>query len=207
MKKFTLLAITILLGLFASAQTQKDVNIKFMLRGHIYAQSSFIDTTALGGFALSSNIPKKITESLNFNENKLILKIDTTKIVSFAEEFNGYDFFIANNTSTVIKLDASDSRLAVIAEAYVDKQWQSIEYLPSSWCGNSYHQVYLNPGEYWQFQVPKFDGKMDSKIRYKLTLGKGDYIYSNEIVAKINRQQLTKKKDYNPNGIMDPYND
>jgi hypothetical protein len=207
MKKFTLLAIAILLGLFASAQTQKDVNIKFMLRGHIYAQSSFIDTTALGGFALSSNSPKKITGSQNFNENKIILKIDTSKIVPFAEEFNGYDFFIANNTSTVLKLDASDSRLSAIAEAYVDNRWQPIEYLPSSWCGNSYHEVYLNPGEYWQFQIPKFDGKIDTKIRYRLTVGKDEYIYSNEIAAKINKQQLSDKKNYNPNGIMDPYND
>lgn len=207
MKKFVITSLTVLSTIIMYGQAKKDVNVKFMLRGHIYAHSSIIDTTALGGFALSENIPKKIVDIQSFKEHKIILKIDTTKIVPFANEFNGYNFFIANNTKETLKLNASDSRLYAIAEAFVDNTWQPIEYLPSSWCGNSYHIVYLNPGEYWEFQVPKFDGKIDTKIRYRLELENGQYIYSNEIVAKINKQQLNNKKGYNPNGIMDPYND
>ncbi|MFB9080018.1 hypothetical protein ACFFLS_09005 [Flavobacterium procerum] len=188
-------------------QKKKDLNIDFMLRGHIYAKSSIIDTTALGGFGGSDNFPKKINESLNLSYSGLILKIDTTQTTSINNKYIGYKLYIANKTDSIVRLEASDSRLSVIPEIFYKGEWKPIEYLPSSWCGNSYHDVYLKQNEYWEFDIPKFTGKIKAKLRYKLILGKDNYIYSNEILTSINKGQLKNKEGHKPNGIMDPYND
>ncbi len=177
-----------------------------MIRGQIYANTSIIDSTAAGGFRGSSNSPKSMKSKFSI-EKDLFLKIDTTKTITIAEKYNGYNFYIGNKSDSIIELGASDSRLSVIAEVYYNNKWKPIECLPSSWCGNSYHNVYLKPNEYWEFEIPKFSGKIETKIRYRLTIGNEKYIYSNEIMASFNKGQLKNKEGHNPNGIMDPYND
>jgi hypothetical protein len=148
-----------------------------MLRGHIYAQSSIDDSTALGGYGKSSNSPKEIQDSLQFSETGFFLKIDTSRILSVEGKYNGYKFFIANKSDSTVKLDASDSRLSIVAEVFYKGKWQPIEYLPSSWCGNSYHRVYLKENEYWEFEVPKFKGRIKTKLRYRLEIGNDEFIY------------------------------
>ena len=190
-----------------SGQTKKDLNIDFMLRGHVYARSSIVDSSAPGGFGGSDNFPKKINDSLNFTENGLFLKIDTTKIVSISGKYNAYNLFIGNKSNAIVRLDASDSRLYVIAEIYYQNKWQPIEYLPSSKCGNSYHKVYLKQNEYWTFEIPIFSGTITTKLRYRLMIAKDKFIYSNEVSTSINKGQLTDKEGHTPNNIMDPYSD
>lgn len=208
MKHITLTtAIFLLLCSTTFGQKKEDLNIGFMLRGHIYAKSSIEDTTALGGFGGSDNLPKKINQNLVIGSSGLLLKIDTTQTTTINDKYNGYKLYIANKTDTIVRLEASDSRLSVIAEVFFQGEWKPIEYLPSSWCGNSYHDVYLKQNEYWEFDIPKFSGKIKTKLRYKLILGKGDYLYSNEILTSINKGQLKNKQGHKPNGIMDPYND
>lgn len=188
-------------------QARKDLNIDYMLRGCIYAQSSIKDSQALGGYARSWNAPKKISDSLRFLEQGLFMKIDTSRIGIFAEEYNGYTLFMVNKTDTVIMLRASDSRLNVIGEVYYKDKWQPIEYLPRSGCGNSFHNVYLKQNEYWSFDIPKFSGKIKVKLRYRLSLGNNQFIYSNAIEAHINMGQLSKPQGHKPSGLMDPYTD
>lgn len=194
-------------GLYSFGQTFIDLNIDFMLRGSIYAKSSIIDSTALGGFGGSSNAPKKMNESNTFTESGLFLKIDTSQLVSINNKYNAYNLYIGNNSDSTIALLSSDSRLYVVAEVYYKNKWHPIEYLPSSWCGNSYHRVYLRQKEYWEFKVPKFSGKIKTKLRYSLKVYASLYIYSNEIDASFNLKQLTEKPEYEPSGLMDPYND
>jgi hypothetical protein len=91
-------------------------------------------------------------------------------------------------------------------------QWNDIEYLPSSWCGNSYHHVKLAPGSYWSFVMPVYEGEIKTKLRAELDhIGDdrecGKTIYSNEIEGSINPAQFWNKTTYYPNGLMDPYND
>lgn len=205
--KIILLAIFSLLISIAFGQSKNDLNINFMLRGHIYAHSSIVDSTAIGGFGGSDNFPKLIDNTNEFSEKGLFLKIDTTKVVTIDKKFNGYKFYIGNKSDTIVELDASDSRLNVIAEVFYKGEWKPIEYLPSSWCGNSYHYVYLKQNEYWEFETPKFAGRIKTKLRYKLILGKDKFLYSNEIQARINKGQLKNKEGHKPSGIMDPYND
>lgn len=205
-KKLTT-AIILLLCSATFGQNKQDLNIDFMLRGHLYAKSSIIDSTALGGFGGSNNLPKKINENLAFAADGLLLKIDTTQPTTINDKYNGYKLYFANKSDTILRLEASDSRLSIIAEVFHKGEWKPIEYLPSSWCGNSYHDVYLKQNEYWEFDIPKFTGKIKTKLRYKLILGKDKYLYSNEIRTRINKGQLENKKGHKPNGIMDPYKD
>ena len=92
-------------------------------------------------------------------------------------------------------------------------KWKDIDYLPSSWCGNSYHVVSLEPGAYWKFVIPKFEGDIRTKLRIELQYidalhpKEDKVIYSNIIDGTINPGQLWNKEKYYPQGIMDPYND
>jgi hypothetical protein len=206
MKRKILLILLISVSISFFGQN-KDLNIDFMLRGTIYAKSSIIDTLAFGGFGESDNSPKELTDSFNFEGNGICLYIDTAQIVTFYQKYNGYKFYIINKTGNMLKFSASESRLNVVAEAFFDKKWQPIEYLPSSWCGNSYHTMALKNNEYWEFTIPKFSGKTTAKIRYKLTLDDEICIYSNEINTKINKAQATNKKKYYSRDMMDPYDE
>jgi hypothetical protein len=187
-------------------QSYTDVNVNFMVRGYIHASSSIKDTSAIGGFGPSNNYPKKIDELISSLGGGLFLKIDTSKLIVFAEKYNGYKLYLANKSDSIVSFDASDSRLSVVAEAFIDNRWQPIEYLPSSWCGNSYHTVYLNKMEYWEFGIPKYTGSKQTKIRYKLSINSMN-IYSDEISASVNKKQLSEKQGHQPQGLMDPYND
>jgi hypothetical protein len=164
-----------------------------MLRGYFYAASSVEDTISLGGFGGSDNLPKKIESIYLPGGNQVILYIDTTQKTIINGEYNGYKIYLANTTSEHVAFAASDSRLSIIAEVYHEDVWKPIEYLPSSWCGNSYHFVYLNKNEYWEFNVPKYTGKINSKLRYKLKYGDNNFIYSNEIPVSFNKDQLENK--------------
>ena len=208
MKQTTLTTVIIFLICSATfGQKNQDLNIDFMLRGHLYAKSSIKDSTALGGFGGSDNLPKKINENLALGTSGLLLKIDTAQTTSINDKYNGYKLYIANSTDTIVRLEASDSRLSVIAEVFYQGEWKPIEYLPSSSCGNSYHNVYLKQNQYWEFDIPKFTGKINTKLRYKIILGKDKYLYSNQILTSINKGQLNNKEGHKPNGVMDPYND
>ena len=204
--KQLILFFTLACGIPGFGQKQEDVNIKYMLAGYIYAASSVDDTLALGGHGGSNTFPKGIYRGFFPQEKGFFLHIDDDKVVPLNEKYTGYKFYIANKSDSLMWFSASDSRLSVIAEAYIDSKWQPVEYLPQSWCGNSYHRVSLKSGEYWEFVVPKFSGEEKAKIRYALKYGKG-YVYSNEVEASINREQLTVKEEYTPNGLMDPYED
>ncbi|MCZ8297804.1 MAG: hypothetical protein O9297_11370 [Flavobacterium sp.] len=188
------------------SQNLTELNINFMLRGNKYVSSSKVDTTALGGYGGSDNLPKKNALE-KFNEKGFILRIDTLDTSSIGNKYLAYKLYLINTTEKEIELFASDSRISIIAQALVDGEWKNIEYLPSSSCGNSYHSVFLNPNEYWEFLIPKFKGKLKTKIRYRLILGKDKFIDSNEIYASINKKQLYEKQSYSNNGIMDPYFD
>ena len=68
MKILLTLSVLLFLSTITFGQTTKDLDIEYMLRGRIYAQSSIEDSSALGGFGRSSNSPLKIHDSLPFSE-------------------------------------------------------------------------------------------------------------------------------------------
>jgi hypothetical protein len=185
-----------------------SVNIDFQFRGDCYAYSSNKNAEPSGGEAHSDNLPKKVNQS--FPKNGLYLTINQNEFSRIDSTFLGYKLYLVNTTDSVVTLDASDSRLDVIAEALNSKnEWSPISYLPSSWCGNSYHTVKLDKDEYWSFDIPVFKGKIKTKMRYVLLLDKDNKIISNEVVVQLNSGQFDKEKKQGHQGynIMDPYND
>jgi hypothetical protein len=192
-----------------SSHSLKKINISYMLRGYFYAASSIKDTLSLGGFGGSNNRPKIFDNSSRYAAmgSSPVLTIDTVTDAVFSNNFEGYKMILANQSGKTIQFPASDSRLSMIAEVFIGEGWQPIEYLPLSWCGNSYHTLYLKDNEYWEFIIPRYYGKIKVKLRYKLKGMQNEVYYSNEIAAYINKKQLAEKQGHKPQGLMDPYND
>jgi len=196
----------------------KTLNIDYMNRGYFYAYSK-PNNNDIGGFGGSRNFPLTITTE-NFPINTLSIVVDQNKQDTIQNTYIGYKVFVSNNSKTNIDFNAQDSRLYMKVQAQNDKGiWKDIEYLPSSWCGNSYHTLTLEKMNYWTFTTPKYEGELKTKLRIELNYidpkdktekrrnRKEITIYSNEFEGSINPGQFWNKQQYYPNGIMDPYND
>jgi hypothetical protein len=195
-----------------------DFNIDVMNRGYFYAYT--LNNKESGGWAISGNQPNRILEKNSKVETDLNVFVDTKCRNTYAETYSGITAYIRNASSSAYSFAAQDSRLYAKVQALDKKgEWKDIEYLPSSWCGNSYHKITLLPGFYWEFTIPKYQGDFTTKMRIELSgiysganleLGCCDehkVIYSNEFIASINPGQLWRKRDYIPNSFMDPYFD
>jgi len=192
-----------------------DLNIDFMNRGYYYASSKYKKELAgHGGWGSSDNTSKQITSKLNFAPNSLQIVVDPTQKTKWDDRINALKLFVVNTSSDTLYFDAQDSRLYLKIQAKDRKGiWKDIEYLPSSWCGNSYHTLFLAPNELWEFSTPVYNGEFQTRFRAQLFYKKStdqkkaDVIYSNEFDGYVNPGQFWNKREYNPNGLMDPYND
>lgn len=191
----------------------KPLNIDYMNRGyfHAYSTPTSIGEDDSGGWYSSPNKPRKISAG-QFPGGQLAITIDTTRNDTFAKRYAGYKLFISNTTGDTVQFEAQDSRLYLKLQAQDrNGEWKDIEYLPNSWCGNSYHTIALNPGEFWSFTMPKYEGEIVTKIRAALKFNQGSKnvkqktIYSNVIAGSVNPGQFWNKRQYYPSGIMDPY--
>ncbi|MBX2844903.1 MAG: hypothetical protein KTR13_01725 [Saprospiraceae bacterium] len=210
--RILLIAVLGVMVLPAYAQVQLEpMNINHMNRGYFYASAPVVKQYAgFGGWGGSDNEYKPFPQEQAFEENRLSIQIDTSSIVSFYG-YKGYQLIISNATTDTLFFDAQDSRLDMIIQARNKFGiWQDIEYLSNSWCGNSYHTLYLPEQHYWAFRVPKYEGKQKTKLRAKLLYktkpsGKAQVMYSHTFLGSVNKGQFSKKKPYTPRGIMDPY--
>lgn len=146
----------------------RPLNVDHMIRGYFYA-SSRPHPKDLGGFGRSSNTAKPIIAE-TFPPNQLCVVVNTDQSVESGDGYYSYKVEVANTLKRVIELGAQDSRLYMKVQA-LDKhaQWRDIEYLPSSWCGNSYHVLTLAPNHFWSFMTPKYEGEFKTKLRIALT--------------------------------------
>ncbi len=194
-----------------------NLNIDFMNRGYFYAYS-MPNKKDIGGFGRSNNYPEKISKPNNFQSKTLSVVVRPEVTNNTHESYNAIKVHIVNATRDKIEFNAQDSRLYMTVQALNSKgEWKDIEYLPSSWCGNSYHTLTLEPKHFWTFLTPIYEGDFKTKLRIKLQYidpsGKPDKngekkentIYSNEYEGSINPGQFWRKRDYYPSGIMDPY--
>lgn len=183
-----------------SKNKNNNINITHLNRGHFYAYSKPANSKDnSGGWSVSRNEPVPL-KSNHKNKNKLVLKEDDFKL------------YIQNYSVDTIQFKAQDSRLDLKLQAKnKNGKWKDIEYLPSSWCGNSYHIIELPTNCYWQFTLPRYEGDFETLLRAELKYinpktKKEKLIYSNEFNGSINPGQFWRKPDYTPRGIMDPYN-
>lgn len=195
------------------------LNIDFMNRGYFYAYSKH-HKDDLGGFGSSMNIPKKINRSHKFNPKSLNVFVNQELKDTIYGNKIGVTVFIGNTTNKKINFNAQDSRLYMKVQALdAQNKWRDVEYLPSSWCGNSYHTLTLEPNYFWKFISPIYEGEFKTKLRIELQYidsndnsknrwdKKNITIYSNEYDGSINPGQFWNKREYYSKGLMDPYND
>ena len=216
MKKAFFPLLIIALGVCAGGQEKQahksleDLNVNFMMRGYFYAGSKIEDKQAPGGFGPSENFPKALDPNMGVRKDEISLIAMPEEATVFAEKYKGMKVLLANATNQQVGFPASDSRLYIVQEA-VDKtgKWRPIEYLPSSWCGNSHHTVILGPNEYWEFAAARYTGKFRTRLRFRLDRPeagtKKPAIYSNEFQGSVNPNQFRIQQGHKREGIMDPY--
>jgi hypothetical protein len=120
---------------------------------------------------------------------------------------HGFQVVLVNRTNATVELEAQDFRINVVREARdAAGRWRPIEYLPQSWCGLSYHRVYLRPGRHWSFPAPVYRGPFRTQMRFVLDQP-GLHLVSNEFSGTINIEQFERRQGHTPANIMDPYDD
>jgi hypothetical protein len=175
MKKVLFVSLILSINIIAFAQRTSShkpnevLNINFMLRGYFYASSLIEDQHALGGFGTSQKFPKAVEPNNSFPQGKISLVARPDVETIFAKKYKGLTVLLINMTSEQVGINAQDSRLYITQEARdTDGKWKPVEYLPSSWCGNSYHRVTLGSREYWSFAAVRFTGRLKTKFRFRL---------------------------------------
>lgn len=205
LKHFFFLFIT--LNMLCTLQGSVPANFDSMLRGYCFAGNKTRDTNALGGYGGSGNLPIQLTGSQKNGEG-LTLEIIEDENAVFTEAYEGIIVRLVNYGDQQESIQASDSRIGIIQEALdKDGQWKAIEYLPSSWCGNSRHNVYLDAAHYWNFKAPKYSGEYETKLRFALVLKNGITLHSRTYNGSINKMQFLEKQGHQRISIMDPYNE
>lgn len=154
--------------------------------------SSYKDMNTNGG-AESPNAAKLFEqgeENLNANNvNILVETCDTNQALQVVKLIN-----LSPDTISIETQDGYFTAMELQAKT-LDKNWQNITNMPSSWCGNSYYSVDLYPNHYWSFVIPKYrKGEFKTKLRialtYSLPNGTIKHWYSELINAKLNYAQF-----------------
>jgi len=197
----------VFLGFISNAAELKEVNLKYMLRGYCYAASP---TNAPVAHPLSGNlnVPKPLGQTNYGTQGELSLVVLLKEEVPFNKEYRGFRLLLVNRTTAETNFVSCDTRLPIVQEALEGEGlWRPVEYLPASWCGNSYFCVTLPAGHYWEFAVPRYTGKIKVPLRFVLRIEGEMPVYSNEFEGSVNPEQFTEKQGHTPTNLMDPYNE
>lgn len=116
----------------------------------------------------------------------------------FGEGNDGFRVLVINAGTHSESLAAQDARLAMVHEALAPTGvWVEIEHLPRSWCGNSYHEMSLAAGHYWELTAPRYAGTFATQLRIRLAVsdpqdpqGHSRFVYSSSFAGRINLGQL-----------------
>jgi hypothetical protein len=160
-----------------------------VLPGTYPAGSRLPDREAFGGFSPCTNYP------LDLGEKDWGVK-GAVSVVAFSEEpvayfkHRGFALRVVNRTGAVAPFAACDSCLYLVREAVdADGRWRPIELPPEPICGNSFHRVFLEPDQYWQFPARLYSGPIKTRMRFRLERGgeqmRGNPIYSNEFEGQV----------------------
>jgi hypothetical protein len=162
------------------------------------------------GWSRSSNMYQKI----NFQtiENKLEIKIQSNQLDTSNHYVASYQVYLSNTTQDTAWFSAQDSRIYMTLQAKNQKgKWVTIEDYQNSWCGNSYHTLFLPPNSFWNFSTPIFKGSLKTPFRLALEVKKdkesrkNKILYSNIFVGSINPAQFWRiNRNYSDN-LMNPY--
>jgi hypothetical protein len=161
-------------------------------RGWYYAGSNLKDEDALGGFGTCDNFPKKCDHNALGKPGELSLVAFPDEVVDFRKR-KAILLRLVNRTEKTMEFSACDSGLYVVHEALDrDGQWKPLERFPATFCGNSFHRVFLETNEYWEFFAVPRDGSFKTKLRFRLEpkgeqgiVAGGGTLHSNEYEGSI----------------------
>ena len=181
-------AIAVLLASAVFSQAQEAASFEHMLAAYCFAGNASPDAVALGGYAPCDNLPKRIDPAdVSLREGAYLQVLGPGK-EPFAGRFDGLEIRLVNNGRKRLVLPASDSRLQLFQEARdADGEWKRLEFFPSSWCGNSSHHVYLEPGHYFSFVAPKYSGPHKTRLRFSLVAATAEEVETPHGIVTINR--------------------
>ncbi|HVK83384.1 MAG TPA: hypothetical protein VM513_04705 [Kofleriaceae bacterium] len=185
------------------------VDIPFMARGYFFASSEL--DHGLGGNGTFDNAPRPNTllADVPGARSGLYVAVLPDSVAPFEQKFDGVRVVVVNDSLMPVPFQAQDSRLEILHEAKDEHgDWKPIEFLPSSWCGNSYHTLTLPAGRHWEFTAPHYTGTYATKLRVKVVAGDHQHeqvLYSNEFAGRINPTQFTERQAVGSTNVMDPY--
>jgi len=200
----------------------KDLDVDHQLEGYFEAiayvtqrfgrpKDVLADSTLSDEDRREYNLPRAFGKRV-FDTGAFSLVISTGEPDTFSGVYRGYHVYLANATNDTITVNVQSNRLAMKVQAKDKKgTWRDIEYLRSSFCGNSYYNFFLPPAFYWQFVMPRYTGALKTKIRIVLEYGdtdtpkKRNLLYSNEVEASVNPAQFWRVQEYNPTNLMGQY--
>lgn len=197
----------------AARAASAPLNVDYMRRSfyQVASATQLAHYASLGGWYQSPNTAKPATGAPT--PGRLTVQVEPSpRPGAFDATTMGHRLAITNASADTAVFDAQDSSLYLTVQAQdAEGQWRSIEYSPSSFCGNSYHQVFLAPGQSWQLVVPAYRGGLRTQLRVQLVQREegGDkkplILYSNTFAGSVNPAQFWRQPGYQPQGIMDPY--
>jgi hypothetical protein len=195
-------------------KTSRPLNVDYMSRTSYHVASAPLRRYAgVGGWGRSDNTARLGQPPVAGAPALQVAVAPKPEANALAAGVSGHRVTITNATADTVVFDAQDSRLYMNLQAQDARgRWRDIEYVPSSWCGNSYHQVFLAPGQYWQLTVPAYAGAQPTQLRVRLLRRRSaasrqpEAVYSNSFAGSVNPAQFWRQEGYTPQGIMDPYN-
>lgn len=132
------------------------------------AGSRIRDTSGKGGHGESSNFPRDLA-GRRWGEAGAVSLVASPNEPADYRGHRGFALRLVNRTGESVSFSACDSALCIVREARAaDGTWREIESQPRSWCGNSYHRVFLEPGRYWVFPAREYTGPIQTRMRFRV---------------------------------------
>jgi hypothetical protein len=194
----------------AAAADEAPVVSSSVMGRAVYASAYSADSEGLGGHAVSKNTPRPWTGQAPPAPGVVVLVEPATR--SEVGRRVGMRVVVLNATEARVAFSVQDSMLDLVQEALEPGtgEWRPIEYMPRSWCGNSYHTVFLGPNECWEVAAPRYAGELKTQLRFRLTIsrrGEPARVYSVPFEGSVNPGQFLTKQGHRPTNLMDPYDE
>lgn len=152
----------------------------------------------------SDNFPRTLAKSDDFGESdKLSIVVSDDKSYHIGQ-LQAVRLRIVNRSRERVYFSAIDSHLYLVQEALTEnKEWKPIERIPHGTgprdCAVGFHRVSLMPGQYWELAGLRYAGRLKTKLRFRVDLGRNDgsfpkpggkILYSNEYEGSVNPEQF-----------------
>lgn len=121
-----------------------------------------------GGWAYSDNLFSDYPTD-DLPEGLTVLVGDEIVPWEMNPHISGREIYLVNNTRDTAIFEAEDSRIYALIEARDESgDWRAVQNYRHSWCGNSYHHVYLPPGKSWNWTIPEMEGAFETDMRIRI---------------------------------------